>query len=130
MNSRGYDVLVRGSASVGPVWEDRAEGRPWRRAAKGGAVRGRGGAKTRSIRSPGGALPGAGLSHRLVDRARPRGGQGLLAGCLHPAPRGGRLVRRPVEVLDLVLPDPGQLLPRSPAAPSRLASAGRLARSR
>src|SRR4026208_1577662 len=39
MNSRGYDVLVRGSASVGPVWEDRAEGRPWSRAMKSCAVR-------------------------------------------------------------------------------------------
>ena len=82
-----------------------------------------------SLRSPGGALPGAGLPHRLVRAARSRGRAGLLAGSVHPAPRIGRIVRGAVEVLDLVLPDPGQLLPGPAAAPARLAAARRLARS-
>src|SRR5882724_8307525 len=86
------------------------------------------GARTGSLRSPGGALPGARLPDRLVGAARSRGRPGLLAGSVHPPPRIGRLVRGAVEVLDVVLPDPGQLLPRPAAAPARLAAARRLAR--
>src|SRR5512144_3345241 len=88
-----------------------------------------GGAETGGLRSPGRAVSGAGVPDRVVRRARSGGSPGLLPGSLPPAPRVGRLLRGSVEILDLVLPDPGQLLPRPETPRAGMAAAARLARA-
>src|SRR2546429_9101351 len=76
-----------------------------------------------SLRRPRGALPGAGVSHRLVHRARPGRRQGLLPGSVHPPARVGGDLRGASEVLDLVLPHPRQLLSGSSAPTAGVAAA-------
>src|SRR5260370_40381425 len=89
---------------------------------------GGGGAEAGGLRPPGRAVSGAGLPHRLVRRARPGRSPRLLPGSVPSPARVGRLLRRAVEVLDVVLSHPGQLLSRPEAPRARLAAIAGLAR--
>src|SRR5581483_400753 len=89
-----------------------------------GAVRSRRRGRGGGIRPVGGALPGPCVPAGLVAAARPRGRPRSVAGGVPPRLPVGEPLPRGRPVLDVVLPDPRQPVPRSPASGTLVAAHG------